>query len=76
MTLIIVVTGKTRISNIKIFFPSTMYGAESFSGYEPGGYHPVHLGDKFHGNRYIIVHKLGWGSYSTMTWLARDTAAL
>jgi hypothetical protein len=50
------------------------YGAEPLSGYKPGGYHPVHLGDKFHGNRFIVVHKLGWGSYSTI-WLARDTAA-
>ncbi|KAE8368145.1 kinase-like domain-containing protein [Aspergillus caelatus] len=38
--------------------------------YEPGGYHPVKIGDYFH-NRYRVVHKLGHGTYSTI-WLARD----
>ena len=35
-----------------------------------GGFHPVHIGDTL-GARYRIVHKLGYGSFST-TWLARD----
>lgn len=39
--------------------------------YKPGCYYPVQLGDTFSDNRYRILHKLGWGSYST-TWLARD----
>ncbi|KAF8066651.1 kinase domain-containing protein [Lyophyllum atratum] len=47
--------------------------AENLEQYEPGGYHPVHLGDEFQG-RYCIVHKLGFGSYSTV-WLARDLQA-
>ncbi|KAI1109301.1 kinase-like protein [Nemania sp. NC0429] len=38
--------------------------------YRPGGYHPLSLGDILH-HRYHIVHKLGFGSYST-TWLAKD----
>lgn len=38
--------------------------------YEPGGYHPVRIGDSLN-ERYSIVHKLGYGSYSTV-WLARD----
>ncbi|KAI9933897.1 hypothetical protein MW887_004969 [Aspergillus wentii] len=38
--------------------------------YEPGGYHPVKIGDYFL-NRYRIVHKLGHGTYSTI-WLAQD----
>ncbi|KAI9151484.1 SRSF protein kinase 3 [Paramyrothecium foliicola] len=38
--------------------------------YRPGGYHPVHVGDHFC-NRYKVVHKLGFGSYST-TWLCWD----
>ncbi|KAK7407827.1 hypothetical protein QQX98_009998 [Neonectria punicea] len=38
--------------------------------YQPGGYHPVQIGDYLH-NRYRIVHKLGHGPFST-TWLARD----
>ena len=37
--------------------------------YKPGGYHPVHLGDIY--QRYKVIHKLGFGSYSTV-WLARD----
>lgn len=38
--------------------------------YRPGGYHPISIGDRLYG-RYDIVHKLGFGTYST-TWLARD----
>ncbi len=34
-------------------------------------YHPVHLGDFFKDGRYKILHKLGFGSFSTV-WLARD----
>lgn len=39
--------------------------------YVPGGYHPVQIGDKFHNDRYVIVHKLGFGRSAT-TWLAED----
>lgn len=39
--------------------------------YHPGGFHPVAIGDQLHGGQYHIVHKLGFGGYST-TWLARD----
>jgi len=45
-------------------------GAESLENYRPGGYHPVIIGDIIH-NRYRIVNKLGFGSFSTI-WLARD----
>ena len=38
--------------------------------YHPGGYHPIVIGDCL-GDRYDVVHKLGFGTYST-TWLARD----
>lgn len=38
--------------------------------YRPGGYHPVSIGDRLCGH-YEVVHKLGFGTYST-TWLARD----
>ncbi|KAF9065589.1 kinase-like domain-containing protein [Rhodocollybia butyracea] len=34
---------------------------ESIGGYCPGGYHPVHIGDKFHNGRYSVVNKLGSG---------------
>ncbi|PWY89710.1 kinase-like protein [Aspergillus sclerotioniger CBS 115572] len=43
---------------------------EKLERYREGGYHPVAIGDRFHG-RYRVVHKLGHGSYSTI-WLARD----
>lgn len=46
-------------------------GAEKLERYEPGGYHPVMIGDVIHG-RYTIVDKLGFGGYSTI-WLAHDT---
>lgn len=43
---------------------------ECMERYEPGGYHPVQIGDRLH-DRYRIMYKLGHGAYST-TWLARD----
>lgn len=45
-------------------------GIERLENYRQGGYHPVQIGDHFH-SRYRVIHKLGYGSYST-TWLARD----
>ncbi|KAF2449339.1 kinase-like protein [Karstenula rhodostoma CBS 690.94] len=45
--------------------------AEPLHRYRTGGYHPVHIGDSLNSNRYKILHKLGWGSYSTV-WAARD----
>ncbi|GAB0136264.1 hypothetical protein EsDP_00004571 [Epichloe bromicola] len=45
--------------------------AEPLHRYQPGGYHPLALGDFLKNGRYKILHKLGWGSYST-TWAARD----
>lgn len=48
-------------------------GVESLDRYEPGGYHPVAIGDVLD-KRYRVVDKLGSGGYSTV-WLARDTAA-
>ncbi|KAL8894198.1 MAG: hypothetical protein Q9192_004526 [Flavoplaca navasiana] len=44
---------------------------EDLEVYQPGGYHPVNVGDVFSNGRYRVVHKLGWGSYSTV-WLVRD----
>ncbi|KAL3471766.1 kinase domain-containing protein [Aspergillus californicus] len=44
---------------------------ENLEGYAPGGYHPTLIGDAFCNGRYTVVHKLGFGSYSTI-WLAFD----
>ncbi|KPM39875.1 hypothetical protein AK830_g6695 [Neonectria ditissima] len=44
---------------------------ENLENYTPGGYHPTLLGDAFHNGRYEVVHKLGYGSWSSV-WLARD----
>ncbi|KAH7159068.1 kinase-like domain-containing protein [Fusarium sp. MPI-SDFR-AT-0072] len=46
-------------------------GAEPLHRYRPGGYHPIELGDSPSDGRYRVLHKLGWGSYST-TWAAKD----
>ena len=46
---------------------------EKIIEYEPGGYHPVHLGDVF-GDAYRITHKFGHGGFATV-WLARDLSA-
>ena len=45
-------------------------GVESLDGYQPGGYHPITIGQILCG-RFYIIHKLGYGNYSTV-WLARD----
>lgn len=45
--------------------------AEPLHRYCIGGYHPLKLGDVLKHGRYRIMHKVGWGGYST-TWVARD----
>jgi serine/threonine protein kinase len=49
------------------------FGLEKIYDYEPGGHHPVHLGDMLH-QRYKVMHKLGSGGYATV-WLCRDISA-
>jgi serine/threonine-protein kinase SRPK3 len=44
---------------------------EDFENYTTGGFHPIIIGDSFQNGRYKIVHKLGFGGYSTI-WLTRD----
>ena len=44
---------------------------EDLERYRAGGYHPVQINDEYSQGRYRIVHKLDWGSYSTV-WLTRD----
>jgi len=52
------------------YFPSELSECEDLENYEPGGFHPVHLGDVYY-DRYRVIHKLGFGGFSTV-WLARD----
>lgn len=44
---------------------------EPLHRYRKGGYHPVSLGEYLKAGRYKVLHKLGWGGYSTV-WAARD----
>lgn len=39
--------------------------------YKAGGFHPTKIGDIFHGGRYRVIHKLGYGGFATV-WLAQD----
>ncbi|RMD43723.1 hypothetical protein DV735_g1464, partial [Chaetothyriales sp. CBS 134920] len=43
---------------------------ENVEEYQPGGFHPVHLGDIFV-DRYQVTGKLGFGQFSTV-WMAVD----
>jgi len=54
----------------KQHMPSKLDDVEDIELYTIGGFHPVHLGDVYQ-NCYKIVHKLGWGGFSTV-WLARE----
>ncbi|KAH8903709.1 kinase-like protein [Coniochaeta sp. PMI_546] len=56
------------------YLPFELGDFEDLENYEQGGFHPVHLGDVYDGGRCRIVHKLGFGGYSTV-WLARETVA-
>lgn len=51
------------------YFPFQLGECEELENYEPGGFHPVHLGDVYD-DQYRVVHKLGFGGFSTV-WLAR-----
>ncbi|XHG05508.1 hypothetical protein AWENTII_008727 [Aspergillus wentii] len=47
-------------------------GLENVYEYEPGGHHPVHLGDRFGEQRkYKVIHKLGSGGTANV-WLCRQ----
>lgn len=46
---------------------------EKIYDYEPGGHHPVHLGDHLN-IRYKVVHKLGSGGFANI-WLCRDVSS-
>jgi len=53
--------------------PSALDDVEEIENYCSGGFHPINIGDEIEG-RYKVVHKLGYGGFSTV-WLARDKLA-
>ncbi|KAJ3781178.1 kinase-like domain-containing protein [Lentinula aff. detonsa] len=53
------------------FIPSRLDNVEDAQEYQPGGLHPISIGDTFVGGRYRVIHKLGHGGSSTV-WMARD----
>ncbi|KAH7128946.1 kinase-like domain-containing protein [Dactylonectria macrodidyma] len=55
------------------YCPFDLGECEDLENYEPGGFHPVHLGD-IYDDRYRVVHKLGFGGFFTV-WLADDAAS-
>ncbi|EGN96975.1 hypothetical protein SERLA73DRAFT_154350 [Serpula lacrymans var. lacrymans S7.3] len=56
------------------FIPSRLDGIEDVEDYQPGGFHPISIGDDFEQGRFRVLHKLGFGGSSTV-WLARDQRA-
>lgn len=44
---------------------------ENLEEYRHGGYHPLCINDELNHGQYQVVHKLGFGSHSTV-WLAQD----
>ncbi|KAM5341966.1 hypothetical protein ACJ41O_014997 [Fusarium nematophilum] len=46
---------------------------EGIAAYQPGGFHPVYIGDLFD-DRFKVLSKIGYGVYSTV-WLVRDLRA-
>jgi hypothetical protein len=43
---------------------------EGRDAYQPGGYHPVYIGDVY-ADKYEVMSKIGYGRYSTV-WLVKD----
>jgi serine/threonine-protein kinase SRPK3 len=68
-------SGNSQTSQSKSCLPvyDVIDDVERLGGYCPGGYHPITIKDYLH-DRYHIVHKLGFGTYSTV-WLAWDERA-
>lgn len=62
---------ETSSEPLQKYHPFQLGPSEDLEWYEPGWFHPVHLQDEYD-LRYSIVHKLGFGGFSTV-WLARDS---
>ena len=56
----------------KVRLTKAPFYLEPILGYEPGGFHPVHIGDVLgEAGRYRVIHKLGNGGFATI-WLCQD----
>ncbi len=53
------------------YIPSRLEEVEYVEDYQPGGLHPISIGETFAKRRYRVIHKLGFGGSSTI-WMARD----
>ena len=62
---------RTSMMMARRFIPSRLDAIEDVEDYQPGGYHPISIGDTFYHGRFRVLHKLGFGGSSTV-WLARD----
>ena len=54
-----------------LFDPETLETLEPLGRYNPGGFHPVAIGDTFYDGKYRVLHRVGRGAYSTV-WLAEN----
>lgn len=55
------------------FIPSHLDVIEDVEDYQPGGYHPISVGDTFDHGRFRVLHKLGFGGSSRATRGKRET---
>ena len=54
------------ISRRRQFRPTELEDVENVEAYRPGGLHPVLIGDELGTGRYRVLHKLGYGGFSTI----------
>ncbi|KAF9069592.1 hypothetical protein BDP27DRAFT_1420717 [Rhodocollybia butyracea] len=48
-----------------LYYSPDLLSHEDLGHYMPGGFHPIMIGDEFSQGRYRIIHKLGYGGFST-----------
>jgi serine/threonine protein kinase len=65
-------TPKEPVNQTQWRFEPLHVPTEWIESYRPGGFHPIHPGDKLKDSRYTIICRLGYGAFSTV-WLAEDS---